>query len=59
MTHGFWFRKVVKKVEKFWDVGLESVYIRWCKIDYEYLGNCGDRPEKYVMCTEKYQVSKY
>ncbi len=57
MASGLRFGGAVKKVEKFWDAGPGSVCMRCCGIGHERLGNCGNRPERCVMCAGEHQAS--
>lgn len=53
------FRRIVKKVEKFWKAISGSVCMRCCKISHECLGSCENKSEKYIMCIRKHQVSEH
>ena len=59
MASGLWFGGAVKKIEKFWDAGPGSVFIKCYGIGHKRLRSCGDRPEKCVMCAREHQASKY
>lgn len=50
MARGLRFGGSIKKVEKYWDAGPGSVCMRCCGIGHERQGNCGDRPEKCMLC---------
>lgn len=57
-TNNLCFGGVVKVVEKYWEVGLGLVCMRYCGIGYERLGNCSDRPEECLLCARPHQASK-
>ena len=59
MASSFPFKKAGKKVEKSWDTELWLIYIKWCKIAAEHLGNCKNRPEKCIICARKHPASEY
>lgn len=47
------FVKAVKKIEKFWEIALESVCMRCHGISHKCLGNYRNRSEKCSICAEK------
>lgn len=58
-TNGFYFGEIVKMIEKYQEVGLGSIYIRYYRLRHEWLGSYGDKPEKYLLYAEPYQASNH
>ena len=56
---GLRFERAVKKVEKFLEAGPGSICMRCFGIGYKRLASCGNRPEKYILCTREHQISKH
>lgn len=59
MGSGFWFRRVVRKVEIFSNTGSGLVCIRCCSISHEWLEDYRNRSEKCVIYTREYQANEY
>lgn len=59
MASGLRYGGVVKKVEKFWEAGLGSIYLRWYGIGHKELGICGNRPKKYMMYAGDHQINEH
>ena len=53
------FRGAVKKIEKYWDAGLGSVYPRYCGIGHERQNSCENYPKKCTMCAWAHPASKH
>lgn len=59
VASGCWFGKVMEIVEKYWDAGSGSVFLRCYGIGYERQNSCGNRSEQCIMCARAHQVSEY
>ena len=46
-------------MEKYWKAGPGSVCMKCCEIGHERQGNCGNRPEKCIMCAGEHQASEH
>lgn len=58
MARGFRFGAVVKRVEKFWEIGSGSIYMRCYKIGHKYLKKCEIKPKKYMICARKHRANE-
>ena len=59
IANGLRFGGAVKKVEKYWDAGPGSVCMKCCGIGHERQDNCGNRPEKCIMCVGAHTASDH
>ena len=59
IASGLRFGGAIKKVEKYWDAGLGSVCMKCCGIGHERQGNCGDRPEKCMLCAGAHLANEH
>lgn len=59
LVNSFYFRKIVKKVEKYWKAGPRSVYMRYCGISHKRQDNYRDRLERYVICAKAYLINMH
>ncbi len=56
---GLRFGGIVKRVEKYWEVGPSSVCRTCCGIGHERMGQCGDRLPKCVICAGSHKVEDH
>lgn len=59
IASGLRFGGAVKKVEKYWDAGPGSVCMKYCGIGHERQGDCGDRPEKCILCAGAHPANEH
>lgn len=59
VASGFRFGGAIKKVEKYWEAGPGSVCMKSCGIGHERQGDCGNRPEKCIMCASAHLESEH
>lgn len=56
---GLCFGHVVKKVEKYWEVGPSSVCMICCGMGHERMGRYNNRPSRCIICAGLYKMSKH
>ncbi len=56
---GLRFGKVIKIVKRYWEAGPGLVCTTCYGIGQQRMGNCGDRPEKYVICVRSHKVENH
>lgn len=50
---------VIKKIEKYWELGPSSVCITCWGIGHKRMGKCGSCPSKYVICADIHKLDKH
>ena len=56
---GLRFGGIVRVVKRYWEAGPGSVCTTCCDIGHQRIGNCGDRPEKCIICIGSHKVENH
>lgn len=55
----FKFGEAIKMIEKYQDARPHLVYMTCHSIKYQWIGNCGDQPQKYIICRGLLKIEDY
>lgn len=58
-SSGFWFRAIMRVVEKYWEAESGSVCMICGGISHEQMNSCGNRASQYIICSWLHKLKEY
>lgn len=58
LANGLYFEEAIKKIKKYQEAELESVFIKCCKISHKCWSTCRNMREKYVIYIKAHLATK-